>query len=409
MRLVIFCPFRTNFDLRSGSNVRIRGYTEYLIKNCINTLFIAPVRPFYVPASKFSCFPLQNRFKKLFLLHNIAFNYFLFRPLSYVLMKLLSGYAPVRSLLKILQNNSILISHQDNSIALFLKLRYDIDTVYDIHGILKIQKEYLEGMNFWKRIWFLISVINEKQAYLRFKYVNSINNEMTFYIRKELNYDGQAFIAPDGFLKTSNSHSNPHAELKAYRKNLMLNDSDNIILFFGSFKKIGGVHLLAEVFCDMAKDYHNLKLILIGDGQMKNQIIGRIEKKRLSHRVIFLKEIPYEELHTFLQIANVLVIPDLDNHYNRLIPHIKTYDAILSGKPILISDFEVNRNLMNEIKYPSTFFKPSDTSDLKLKLKYLLEKAPSEININDFQYQKFAYNYHAGSLIHQYKRSYLLK
>ncbi len=408
MKLIIFCPFRRDFSLKSGSNVRIRGYTEYLIENFKDILFMAPVRPDYVAESKFSCFPLPDRIKKLFLLHNVFYNSAASRPLSYFLWKNLMRYKPVKYLIKVAINNSIIISHQDNSIALFLKIRYDIDVIYDIHGILRLQMEYLQGMNLWKRIWFLISLINEKLTFSKIKYVNSINNEMTRYLINEMGFKGHAFLVPDGFLKLYNADDKSCRDLKEYKYSLSLNDRDIIILFFGSFKKIGGVHILAESFCDMARENDNLKLILIGDGQMKGLIQRRIEEEKLSERVKFIKEVPYEELHAFIQIASVIVIPDTTNMYNRLIPHIKTYDAMLSGRPILISDFSVNRDLMNEIKYPFVFFKPSDTVDLKAKLSTLLLNKPTKINKKNTQFLNFTYRHHARSLLIQYNKSGIL-
>jgi glycosyltransferase involved in cell wall biosynthesis len=358
---IIFCPFRQNFEVPTGSNIRIRGYVEPLTQLGIEYQFFAPAKPDYIPQDNFTLFNLSPRSKKLFLLHNLCFVNFIFKPISYLIYKLFLNKQDIKNNIPAFKQ-SIIISHQENAVILFLHFRLKIKSIYDIHGILNIQKEYLENLNLWKAFWFRIQLINEK---LVFKYIHGINvvsKEMKEYVLRQYNYKGTVYLAPDGLLKIPIWDDKRIIQIKAEHN---VSENDRIIMFFGSFKKFGGVHMLAEAFSEIALAFPNTKLFLIGEGQMQKHVLKIIKQSNLISRYIHIPSVPYEDLHNYLQLAEIIVLPDIRNTYNEITPHIKTYDSIATGAKIVLPDFNVNKDIIKTIGCHVDYFAPSNLIGLK--------------------------------------------
>jgi hypothetical protein len=83
----------------------------------------------------------------------------------------------------------------------YLNEEFKINCIYDIHGILLLQKEYLEGKNLIKKILFLKDLIIEKKIYRSKLFFNATSKEMKNYLIKKFNISpNRIFIAPDGKL-----------------------------------------------------------------------------------------------------------------------------------------------------------------------------------------------------------------
>ena len=73
-----------------------------------------------------------------------------------------------------------------------------------------------------------------------------------------------------------------------------------------------------------------------------------------------IKVIPpmlHSELIGWMKAADVIVCPDNeDNEYNQICPHIKFYDALATGTPVVATDLSVNRNVVGDMSYPIFYF-----------------------------------------------------
>ena len=179
-------------------------------------------------------------------------------------------------------------------------------------------------------------------------------------------------MAPDGIPDELSIYSSTQAN-QLFRKDKNIATSDKLILYAGSFKNIGGVTELVKIFCD-EKDINNKAvLLLIGSGQEENNVNKLLEESDCSHRVFRIKSMPHKELIAYMKAANVIVCPDIyGNEYNEMTPHIKLYDAVASGKNVVASDFEVNREIFDEKEYNIFYFNYDKSDSFRHKLNFAL-------------------------------------
>ena len=151
-----------------------------------------------------------------------------------------------------------------------------------------------------------------------------------------------------------------------------INKEDTVILFVGEFKRTGGVQDLIKVFINLYNKNKKNKLILIGGGYTRNQCLRIVQDQEAKNNIIFHGRTPYKDLRTYQDMAHIIVCPDRDNSFSRMIIHLKFWDALVSDKIVLCSGFppilEVNSNENLCIN-----FTPSDLNSLEQKLNYCVE------------------------------------
>jgi hypothetical protein len=145
IHLLILCPFRRSFEPESGSTIRIAGYTKELIRLKIDYRFAASVTPVYVPDENFLSVDLPHYFIKLLILHNLLFSHPYFHFLSWPFRLVIQCCSPINRLLNV-THDRLIWAHQENSMATFLHQVYKKRFIYDVHGILDIQRENREGL-----------------------------------------------------------------------------------------------------------------------------------------------------------------------------------------------------------------------------------------------------------------------
>jgi glycosyltransferase involved in cell wall biosynthesis len=145
---------------------------------------------------------------------------------------------------------------------------------------------------------------------------------------------------------------------------------EKIIFFAGAFKKTGGVPDLVLAFSNLVNDY-NTRLFVVGDGPTMEECLLIVKDKRLAEKVVFFGRIPYQNLRTYQDLADIIVCSDKQNIYSDLIVHVKYFDALISGKLVINGCFKSVKEI-NKEEFLSIDFIPSNTKSLESSIKYAL-------------------------------------
>lgn len=374
-RLVIYFPFEQSGTWQAGSWLRLRGYTQGLNKIISDYVYYGYSYPMDIDAPEFVSCTIHRRWRKIMILHNLLWCYD-FKHMAIFLRFCIERFSHVKEIDK-LGKDILFYSHQDSFLAMYLHLTRKIPIVYDIHGIFAVQKEYTINYNWWKKLWFQLYLRHEEIVFNKAPYLNVVSKEMEEYIRSHYKVTGDILIAPDGIpaeLQTYDSIA--PVSLEKYKVN-----GQKIILFAGSCKPMGGARQLVETFMQSTELHRKANLLLI---TTETRYLDGIETD--SH-VILIPPMPHVDLVSYMKAADVIVCPDNeDNEYNQICPHIKFYDALATGTPVVATDLSVNRNLVGDMSYPICYFSKNNTSleeallkaiefkKLPLTLKDLLEK-----------------------------------
>jgi glycosyltransferase involved in cell wall biosynthesis len=382
-----------------GSSIRIAGYTRPLRELGVAYKFVSSVRPEYVSPADHVPFSPARGLVPLIGVHNILFHKRFFRPLVTLLRAFLLRDRQIRELIQTAKG-TLLLAHQHGSVALFLKLTGQQRFIYDVHGILSLQSEYLERASVKDRFAFWVCRIEEKYVYKWADVVNAASKSMVEYLRSAFETSARFIIAPDGVLCEDVDRRLDQETVTAIRRELGLEASDRVLFFAGNFKKFGGVHHLVDAFCELAHQFEDLKLLLVGQGQMAGYVHRRIETSGLQERFVHIKQVPYSRLPYYCELATLIVCPDdEENTYNCLTPHIKVFDAIASGKPVVVTQTDVLEEIIPRdsrlVRYTSTRGMKDTIADCLKDLTWFKSAEPTLL-------QKLSYKTHAARWVDAY-------
>lgn len=344
-RLVIYSSFLQSESWQAGSQLRLRGYTQGLNEIIPDYVYYGYTNSHDWETQQFVPCTIHRRWRKIMALHNVLCGTKIFRLLAIVLKVLIERFSHVKEIDQF-GTNILFYSHQDSFLAMYLHLTRRIPFVYDIHGIFSVQKEYTINYNWWRKMWFQIYLQHEKVVFERAPFLNAVSQEMAEYINKHYDVSGKILLAPDGI----------PANLEVYDSIMPTDLSDyamdkKVILFAGSCKPIGGVNDLVSTFSKSSTlQEKSVLLLVVTDTRF-------IEGINLNQNIKVIPPMLHSELIGWMKAADVIVCPDNeDNEYNKICPHIKFYDALATGTPIVATDLSVNRNVVGEMNYPIVYF-----------------------------------------------------
>ncbi|WOO42927.1 glycosyltransferase family 4 protein [Rubellicoccus peritrichatus] len=115
-----------------------------------------------------------------------------------------------------------------------------------------------------------------------------------------------------------------------------VNDGDFRAVFCGAHGRANGLNAILDAASELKKCQRiDVKLIFIGDGQLKKSLIARAKTEKLEN-CIFLDPMPKEELAQLMSCADLglMVLADVEAFHYGTSPN-KFFDYIASGLPVL--------------------------------------------------------------------------
>lgn len=193
-------------------------------------------------------------------------------------------------------------------------------------------------------------------------------------IRKDLIARG---IAPEKITIVPNavdaSRFQPVGERdKAIEQQLQLNGK-KVIAFIGSFYAYEGLDLLVAAMPRLLAARPDLRLLLVGGGQVTEEIKQQVVQLQLQDSVIMTGRVPYEEVEAYYSVTDVLVYPRKSMRLTDLVTPLKPLEAMAQKSMFLASDVGGHKELVRD-GITGTLFKADDVDDLVKSLLQLLDQ-----------------------------------
>lgn len=131
----------------------------------------------------------------------------------------------------------------------------------------------------------------------------------------------------DGLYKSINQISS--LEKENIRKKYNTTNNGLIYLFSGYFITRKGIDHLLVAWEQHIKQYNNDSLILIGDGPLYDRLYKEYSKEK---SIYFEGRIPYDQIGKYYAIANVFIMPTIEDNWSLVIP-----EAMSCGLPVATS------------------------------------------------------------------------
>jgi len=176
----------------------------------------------------------------------------------------------------------------------------------------------------WVKDLFSESFINEALSYINGVISVSTKNKEES-IALELSKDKEVIVIPNS-VNDKNFHIMNKVEI---RKKLGIAQDDFVVVFTGAFTHRKGILRLAEA----TNRIQGVKAIYIGSGDLRPQ----------DENVLFSGKLPHDQVSTYLNAADVFVLPTLAEGCSNAI-----MEAMACGLPIISSNLPFNDDVLDE-------------------------------------------------------------
>jgi PEP-CTERM/exosortase A-associated glycosyltransferase len=149
-------------------------------------------------------------------------------------------------------------------------------------------------------------------------------------------------------------------------------DNGLIIGYIGSFFRYEGLDILARAFAQLAPIYPSLKLLLVGDGELADELRAIVKDAGLAHRVIFTGKLKHSEVDDYYKLCDIMVLPRRDTRETRLVTPLKPMEIMSMEKPLIVSDIGGHHEIVEQEKN-GIFFRAEDVGDLVSKCRLLMD------------------------------------
>ncbi len=181
--------------------------------------------------------------------------------------------------------------------------------------------------------------------------------------------------------------------------------NQDFILFVGALDKahyFKGLDILLKAFSFLNKD--NLKLIIIGKGELRDYYIKLAKDLKILDRVIFTGFVPDEDLVYFYNLSKMCVIPSIDKSEAF---GLALLQASACGKPCITSNLAGVRKVIVD-GFNGLLVEPKNIKDLVEKIDILLENKSLCVQLGqngiNLIKEKFNWNKIGKNLIELYKQ-----
>jgi glycosyltransferase involved in cell wall biosynthesis len=124
-------------------------------------------------------------------------------------------------------------------------------------------------------------------------------------------------------------------------KKLNFDRDANYVCFVGHLAPWQGVEYLIKSAPRILKEFPNVRFLIVGDGQMKEELVELAEKTGVSDKFIFTGAVPYEEVPKYINASDVCVHLPFGKRNERVgASSLKLFEYMACGKPIITTDVD---------------------------------------------------------------------
>ncbi|MCX7941765.1 MAG: glycosyltransferase family 4 protein [Dictyoglomaceae bacterium] len=162
--------------------------------------------------------------------------------------------------------------------------------------------------------------------------------------------------------------------------------------------KSKGINYLISAFSIVEKDYKDIKLVLIGDGEERKNLEKLAEKLKVRDKVYFLGSLPHAKY--YIKNFKIFVLPSLSEFLS-----LSLLEALSLKVPVIATrvggTFEIIEDGVNGILVP-----PRDSKSLALAIEKLIKDDNLREKLAEKGYERFCKEFTLESMIEKTKNIY---
>lgn len=236
---------------------------------------------------------------------------------------------------KISFENKILEFHRMEH-AITLRNFNSNNKILFVHGnIKKIFSPYSEGR--WSKLpWAYPKV--ERKVIIQMDKIFVVSSEGLDYYKRQYPFMAERFCFTPTFVDTNTFHPYSSEREKIMRstyfkkKNGFLRE-DKLIIFVGRLENSKNPFLLLKSFKYLREYNPDSRLLVVGEGRLKNKLLKYIDENNLYDRIKLLGAIPNLEVAELMRLSDVLLMTSTFEGMS-----VSVLEALASGIPVVSTD-----------------------------------------------------------------------
>jgi glycosyltransferase involved in cell wall biosynthesis len=139
------------------------------------------------------------------------------------------------------------------------------------------------------------------------------------------------------------------------------------LLFVGTVTEAKGIRYLIEAMPNVLQNYPNSKLVIIGDGNLKEEMICLTRKINIVGNIIFTGALPHEQLPPYFATADVFILPSLSEGFG-----LVAAEAMSCGTFTITCDLPVIHDIIKDNE-TGFFCEIGNSKSISDKILYVLD------------------------------------
>lgn len=140
--------------------------------------------------------------------------------------------------------------------------------------------------------------------------------------------------------------------------------------YIGSFFHYEGLDLLVQAMAPLCREFPQLSLLLVGDGELMPKLKIIAGDLGVSDRVVFTGKVPHEGITDYYRLCDFMVLPRRDTRETRLVTPLKPLEIMAMARPLIAADIGGHREIVKD-GMNGLLFEADKVSDLVAKCSHL--------------------------------------
>jgi glycosyltransferase involved in cell wall biosynthesis len=221
-----------------------------------------------------------------------------------------------------------------------------------------------------------------------------ISKYLKEYIKKQGVDMSKVQLIPNGVDLKKFGKEFSYGELEELRNSLGIKPDDKVVLTSSRLEKKNNIGSLVEAMNHTKKDF-GAKLIIIGDGSLRNYLETKAEDN-----VLFLGTVEHKELPKYMAIANIFVRPSISEGLGTAF-----IEAMAAGLPIVGTDVGGIPDFLKDFR--TGLFCTTEPKSIAEKINLLLGDEELRKNISENARKLITERYQWDAIVEEYKKLYL--
>jgi glycosyltransferase involved in cell wall biosynthesis len=133
-------------------------------------------------------------------------------------------------------------------------------------------------------------------------------------------------------------------------------DDDPVLGFVGGLRPWHGVEVLPELLSRLVGRFPDLRLVIVGDGQLRGELERDLEERGLAHGAVFTGSLPHEKVAALIHRFDVALAPYPRPAHAFYFSPLKLFEYMACGAPVVAASLgqiaEVVRDGETGLLYP---------------------------------------------------------